>query len=889
MSEQARNKTAMVLMALERSLGDYIRKNASSVTVLPKSITRQIEVRQSTTVHADATKLEIIIQSAYLDELLALAEASANAEVHIEAIRSLKRLYGALQIPKVRNAFAHPNRLFPEAYWYRAATIASDPLAETLGFSDLQKALQQAEQGTLLDVPDDWIRAAVWTIPNNLPERAEHDITGLIGRQKEQKDLKKRLFNPRLPLLAVQAPGGLGKTALALEVLRNVVVDLEASEVFSAVLYFSAKTEELTPEGIRNISAALSVQDLVDRIADAYLEAIGELGGTSATPSLPGVDERSKVCLCIDNAEGLLRDEPGVLDAFLTSLPAAWTVLVTSRVLVNGASTMVLEPLDRDGARQLARIYGRSIGVEAISNLVVDTVVDGCLSNPLAIRLAIAAYGRGRVLDDAVSTSASNVAEFAYQNLVDSLSHNTLLTLEVILLSDGADQRTLLETLELGPDEISECLSALMRAGLVARRVEDHEETYELGPGVKQLVLTNGRNIAVRAEINDRVGRIQAKAQEADFDQAYRRISTEHWAFLSQDVPDALRGMLGAMRPTLLKRDRDVANVVHVKQQIDALRDAYDEEPSWWAYGGRVAELLGDFGGAEEFIGRAIELSDESYRYRAQLATLLIERKEFGRAVEACDQLLLTVAEEGVSHEAHKRLVVGRYLALLFGGEFETILVDTEKWADEEMLGGVLGSFRAWALKRISERARVHDKLELLSEAVRLLRQVTKRGDGDRTLREAGTNVISEIAYSIEEFEDVAKAVDLLNFVHEHGADIYSDKPRDYVRLTMRLSRLQVEGNPFRQIGGDEFETVAEGDWIEVVVYHVPNPNRGASFLFAEDAWKNQYFLHQDAYVGSARWKDLCKVGARAQIVVDEGQVTPGKSPRASTIRVAGD
>ena len=888
MTDLPRNKTAIVLMSLERSLGTYIRTSTDSISDLPAGTLTKICKHHPIKRSEEVDQLEAIIQSAYLDEIVELAEARAKESSDEEPLADLARIMRTFELNQIRNAFAHPNRIFPVSYWYRTAAIAADPIIERLGFSDVQKALHQAEQGILGDIPDEWIEASIWKIPNNLPTRAEHAPTGLVGRKQEQKLLRSRILNARYPLISIQAPGGLGKTALALEVLAHLSSDVKASEKFSGLLYFSAKTEELTADGVRELSAVSSIEDIKSRLAQSYCDIIDD-----SSVGLPFLDfvvsaEDSYVCLCIDNAETFIRDNAALFDSFLGSLPANWTVLVTSRVLVNGANTLTLEALRQEDGEQLARLYARSIGAEGLPQRSLAELVEGCMSNPLAIRLAVDAFARGKMLEDAVAKSAANVAEFAYQTLIDTLPDVAMITIEAILCSEEIGRKALVEVVGVEMDELSESISALLRTSLISRIVDEEEEIYSLGPGVKQLILTNLKNIEVRGKVTARLSGIRARAKEADFDQVHHGIGEEDWSYLPEDLPDNLRGLLGHLRRSLRRRRRDITEVVQIKKTLDGHQGTYAQDACYWAYQGRVSFLLRDFAGAEKSIEKAVNLSKGQFRYCAFLARVWNEAGEYGKALELYDNLL-SAGGPNISFEEGKMALTGRYIALLYDGKYDRIIKDTESWEEGGIFAFIFASFRASALKRKGERGEIGERCVLLLKAVELLEAAINSAIVDRTVRAAGFSVIADIVRSIEWFADEEAVNRFLHFIYKYGAELCAEKYEPYMSFAKKLSGLSIADNPF-YVEGDPMLTRenigTDEDEFPVHVYHVPMKENEPRYVFAEDANKSQYFLHRSALSEEARWTELAKIGALAYIRAETDVVDPGKVPKATAIRL---
>jgi hypothetical protein len=137
----------------------------------------------------------------------------------------LRKLVEELDAFEIRNAVCHPNRQFPECYWYRMAALATDPCVEQLRLLRVTDAFRCAAEGRLTAPPEGWLQQRSWSVPNNLPSTFDHQVTGLIARQEEAKDFRKRLQNMRNSLVAIVGPGGTGKTALCLEVLRECLLD----------------------------------------------------------------------------------------------------------------------------------------------------------------------------------------------------------------------------------------------------------------------------------------------------------------------------------------------------------------------------------------------------------------------------------------------------------------------------------------------------------------------------------------------------------------------------------------------------------------------------------------------------------------------------------------
>jgi NB-ARC domain len=87
---------------------------------------------------------------------------------------------------------------------------------------------------------------------HNLP-RPDHNDTSLIGRRKEVSEIIDLILQSRSSVITITGPGGVGKTALALEIAYGFV---EKEAPFELILWASFKNEKLTVDGIQEITSA---------------------------------------------------------------------------------------------------------------------------------------------------------------------------------------------------------------------------------------------------------------------------------------------------------------------------------------------------------------------------------------------------------------------------------------------------------------------------------------------------------------------------------------------------------------------------------------------------------------------------------------------------------
>lgn len=358
-----RRKAAMVLHELEQALGNFVLDSELDVSRFPEQLIQDITNREKDSRRQfDNTKAKDVVEATYLDELFQiLIELTKDTSTN-NYLSALRELFIKYEIYEVRNSISHPNRKFIDPYWYKLAAVASDPITDILGMDTVRRSLLSAENGEITDPPEEWLSKSIWQIKNNLPDRFDHAITGLVGRQKEAGELLKLLKNPRVNTVAIVAPGGLGKTALALDLLDKLVKLPETGAWCDCCVFISMKTEMLTAEGLKQLDAIETIEGIKSCITEE-LNYIFETEHESFEETVASF-ETSKTMLFIDNLETLLIDHPKEFEEFNYALPQSWRLLVTSRISINNSSIISLEPLKPESASLLARVYSSRRGEE---------------------------------------------------------------------------------------------------------------------------------------------------------------------------------------------------------------------------------------------------------------------------------------------------------------------------------------------------------------------------------------------------------------------------------------------------------------------------------------------------------------------------------------------
>jgi hypothetical protein len=695
-----RIQTAMVLFALEEALGSFVVQAAPNPESLPAKVRSEIETRIQGTGFVPVSQ---IVQETYLKEVIDLAVEASKGRAESDPLLRLRKLVETFDAFEIRNAVCHPNRAFPEFYWHRMAALATDPCIEQLRLLRVSDAFRCAVENRLTAPPDGWLQQRPWSVPNNLPSTFDHQVTGLIARQDEAKDLRKRLQNVRNSLVAIVGPGGTGKTALCLEVLRSAVLDPGTLAWADKVVYVTAKTERLTVHGIEAIvDPILSIDSVKRELAHALLgfgeESTIEEANDVFAQATTDLSSR-RVIVCIDNLETLIRNHPQSFEDFVQSLPRDWRVVVTSRVSINGANMLSLGPIRREGATKLARDYVSYRGSQRLDDAQLDRLVDTCDCNPLAIRLAIDSYAAGTELSKALSQTRDRITEFAYTSLVDHLPADAGKLLECLFGSNQELSRGQIGVLlELSPDEVAEAMNSLLRTSLVTREADGATERYRLSSSVRELLLRSPRDSRTREEVYSRLRTQQRVLAELE------RTGTKDFldeSFVPVSSPAHVRALVARVRASVTGR-ATVADQVRDLVEVRRVLEFDADDPVLRRTEALLLEQLSDRYAAIEAFGKSADSVPSDACSRLRLAELLRDEQRLEEAVEQTQPLMDAgvLSRPEVSPRNKARIFRTHWVSKLWLGKHIEVLAATEGWRENAELRPAHVALRVSVLQR---------------------------------------------------------------------------------------------------------------------------------------------------------------------------------------------
>ena len=294
-------------------------------------------------------------------------------------------------------------------------------------------------------------------------------------------------------IVSIDGLGGMGKTALADQISRDLIDRIHFEEVF----WITAKHTHLSTLGRLKVESgrpALTFPILIEQLAD-------QLG----VPDTPGATQlhrqqivrnhlRERACLVvIDNLE-TVADYRSLLPA-LRSIENPSKFLLTSRFRLldePNVFSLSLKELSRESAFELLKLEASRAGFSALADTpetVLQKIYDVVGGHPLALKLIVGQLkfrSLPRVLnrfeDGKRETSPDKLFEYIYQEIWETLSDESKTTMLVLTQAGGSGFtfEHIVSIAGLSESAVDLCLEKLILLSLVELGGNLYERRYRL-------------------------------------------------------------------------------------------------------------------------------------------------------------------------------------------------------------------------------------------------------------------------------------------------------------------------------------------------------------------------------------------------------------------------
>src|SRR6266700_29273 len=478
--DMQRALTAAVKRAEERFARDYRNTDAELTDVLIAQ-TRFVDLPsvrlaiKEMLIHPfhDPAQTVATLQRSFSDVLpirvdRARVDAAVNAFLHYLGEE-------VLHIPQLQPLYA---LAFQKVSAESSRNIAANTAALVASMQGLRDDIKQlpdflpAPTLSLSSIEEPGAASGPW---HNLPQRP---YTHFIGREAELQKLTQLLLpypRSRHFLVTLDGIGGVGKSALALELAyryRDNYSTLPPEERFEAIIWVSAKRTLLTAGGVQQRQQTFStLGDLYRDIATvlelpSLMQADLEQCRGVVEHALAG----SRTLLIVDNLETV--DDEEVL-TFLRELPDPTKAIVTTRHRIDIAYAIRLTGMPHTDALALIELEAQRKNIELPADAAED-LYRRTGGIPLAIVWSIALMSLGYGVESVLrrlGSGHSDIARFCFaESMVRIQGRDAYrLLLALAFFESSVNRRMLGEVAGLGDDEIGrdDALAELLQLSLI--------------------------------------------------------------------------------------------------------------------------------------------------------------------------------------------------------------------------------------------------------------------------------------------------------------------------------------------------------------------------------------------------------------------------------------
>lgn len=438
---------------------------------------------------------------------------------------------------------------------------------------------------------------------HNLPV-PDFDETGFFGRQTELRRIKKAIKGA-YPVVSILGDGGIGKTSIALKAAYDLLDD--ATQLFDAFVWVSAKATILTPTEIRRINGA------IESSLGLFASAAEELSGVQATDPVAEVLAYMgsfRILLILDNLETVLDSR---LREFLLDLPMGSKVIITSRIGLGIENPVTLAPLSADESAKLLRALSRVRNVSQLSKLpqeTIDRLAESMAGHPAYLRWFVAGVQAGKRPEELLGDNAL-LLDFCMSNVYEYLSKDSHAVLHSMQVVSGAKSQAEIAYLnDFTAMQTQNTLLELLTTNFIQMTSQATATVFETGYLTSEFArqyLDKHHPVA----LDEREWLINRNQSLRDLG---LQMAAENTATPYASTTVHYRGQ-GDFHAAGLLREAISVSTSDPNRALDLCREAQLLAPGYfeaWRVDGYVRSLTLDYAGASGAYERALELAPDS-------------------------------------------------------------------------------------------------------------------------------------------------------------------------------------------------------------------------------------------------------------------------------------
>ena len=336
------------------------------------------------------------------------------------------------KIIPIRNAVMHPRPL--GFYDYPMVKTLFENINTNLpcfSWEHVSKTKIQIEQHPETLIPPPTLKKSD-RIMENLPTLVDYEETSFIGRAQEIAEIRKQLGRRNVHVLSIIGDGGIGKTAITLKLLYDMLDDPQCT--YELIIWVSLKTNELSNYEF------LEIKNAITSTAEIYEKLMPFVGADDFNSTKDYIIELAKhfeTLFVLDNLETINTAD---VREFIDDFSEYGKVLITSRIgLGEMEHRYKLQGLKESDVLAYADVLLGLYGYECYfteerkKQLFCETLH----ANPLAIKWFIRCLYNGQTEKDILSHK-DDLVNFCMANVYDKLSVQAKEVLDILTVAGVA-------------------------------------------------------------------------------------------------------------------------------------------------------------------------------------------------------------------------------------------------------------------------------------------------------------------------------------------------------------------------------------------------------------------------------------------------------------------
>lgn len=336
------------------------------------------------------------------------------------------------KIIPIRNAVMHPRPL--GFYDHSMVKTLFDNISTNLqcfSWEHVASTKIQIEQHPETLVPPPTLKKSDRII-ENLPNLVDYEETSFIGRAQEIAEIRKQLGRRNVHILSIIGDGGIGKTAITLKLLYDMLDDPQCD--YELIIWVSLKTNELSDYEFSEIKNSITS---TAEIYEKLMPFVGADDTASTKDYIIELAKNFKTLFVLDNLETINTSD---VREFIDDFSEYGKVLITSRIgLGEMEHRYKLQGLKESDVLAYADILLELYGFECYfaeerkKQLFCETLH----ANPLAIKWFIRCLYNGQTEED-ILNNKDDLVNFCMANVYDKLSEQAKEVLDILTVAGVA-------------------------------------------------------------------------------------------------------------------------------------------------------------------------------------------------------------------------------------------------------------------------------------------------------------------------------------------------------------------------------------------------------------------------------------------------------------------